>query len=104
VGHLPSSRLLSTENKGYDGADGDIEMAEMGWVKIEVVESDGERKFDEGSRKMYGYGMVGKSGLEGVCCDVEVMQKVLTTMDEGLINHEMVDWTKSGATQRRLPS
>ena len=68
------------ENEGYDGADGDIEMAEMGWVKIEVVESDGKRKFDEGSGKVYGYGMAAKSGLEIVCCDVEAKRRVFEMM------------------------
>ena len=62
-----------------DGADGDIEMAEMGWVKIEVVESDGKR-IDEGSGKVYGYGMAAKSGLEIVCCDVEAKRKVFEMM------------------------
>jgi len=71
-------------------------------MENEIVEN-GERKVDE-KRKRVDCEKDGKGELEGVCCDVEVMQKVLTTMDEGLINREMVDWMKSGATWRRLPS
>jgi len=66
-------------------------MAEMGWMKSEVVESDGERKFDEGSRKVYSYGMVGKSGLEIVCCDVEAKRRVLEMKNKGPIGHEEDD-------------